>query len=432
MNILSVVIPAYNEEDGVAAVIERTLSVEPELKKVGLDGLEIIVVDDCSKDRTGEIVKGFVDRGVVLVQHKANRNYGGALKTGFRYAKGNYLAFMDADGTYPPEYYPKMFQALIEQDADLVIGSRMAGVESDMPLTRRIGNTLFAGLVTILGSVRITDSASGQRILKREVLERLYPLPDGLNFTPVMSTRALHEDIKMIEVPIRYEERAGESKLSVVRDGFRFLFSILGTVAVYNPVRLLGALSILSVVLAVLAIAPWVIAVANGVQVRAAYTNLLFVAMTLAIVAVNLFSTGTVFNYIVGLFYRRPIRQGLLGRPVFRKPLEQRFGVIGAVLLAVGLVLFIVALIVDRRQPAWFIVVPSAMFVMTGIQLMTSWMLVNVLTDLSQRDLKVDHDMRRNATDADNVNVFRKGMDSKRGTGDMSRITSEANRISQS
>ncbi len=78
------------------------------------------------------------------------------------------------------------------------------------------------------------------------MLEKLYPLPDGLNFTPVMSTRALHEDIKMIEVPIRYEERAGESKLSVIRDGLRFLFTILGTAATYNPVRLLGALSLIS------------------------------------------------------------------------------------------------------------------------------------------------------------------------------------------
>src|SRR5262245_60930681 len=118
MNILSVVIPAYNEEDGVAAVIDRVLDVEPELRKVGLDKLELIVVDDCSKDRTAQIVKSYADRGVVLIQHKVNRNYGGALKTGFRYATGNYLAFMDADGTYPPEYYPKMYQAMVAHNAD--------------------------------------------------------------------------------------------------------------------------------------------------------------------------------------------------------------------------------------------------------------------------------------------------------------------------
>ena len=144
-----------------------------------------------------------------------------------------------------------------------------------------------------------------------------------------MSTRALHEDIKMIEVPINYEERDGESKLSVVNDGLRFLFSILGTASIYNPVRLLGALSLVAVVLAALALLPWLMAVGNGVQDRGAYANLLFVAMTLAIVAVNLFSIGTVFNYIVSLFHHRPIRQGLFGRPVFRRPLEHRFGTTG-------------------------------------------------------------------------------------------------------
>jgi glycosyltransferase involved in cell wall biosynthesis len=421
MNILSVVIPAYNEEDSVGACIERVLAVEPELKKVGLDALELIIVDDCSKDRTAEIVKTYLDRGVVLIQHKVNRNYGGALKTGFRHAKGNYLAFMDADGTYPPEYYPNMFQAMMEQKADLVIGSRMAGVQSEMPFTRRLGNTLFAGLVTMIGNVRITDSASGQRILRRDVLEKLYPLPDGLNFTPVMSTRALHEDLKMIEVPIRYEERAGESKLSVVRDGLRFLFTILGTASAYNPVRLLGGLSLIAIILAALAILPWLLAVSNGVEQRTAYTPLLFVAMAGVIVAVNLFSIGTAFNYVVGLFHRRPIRQGLFGRPIFNKPMEMKFGTIGAILLVIGAVLFIASLFVSNNgEPAWFLLVPSAMFVMTGVQLGTSWMLVKTLATLSTRELKTEADLGLNGDGMDNSVVIRR-------TNEMKKVTSEMN-----
>lgn len=421
MNILSIVIPAYNEEESVGACIDRVLAVEPELKKMGLDGLELIVVDDGSKDRTSEIVKSYVDRGVVLIQHKVNRNYGGALKTGFRHARGNYLAFMDADATYPPEYYPKMFQAMLEQDADLVIGSRMAGIESDMPLTRRIGNTLFAGLVTMIGNVRITDSASGQRILKREVLSKLYPLPDGLNFTPVMSTRALHEDLKMIEVPIRYEERAGESKLSVVRDGLRFLFTILGTASTYNPVRLLGGLSIVAVILAALAALPWLVAVLNGVENRTSYTPLVFVAMTGVIAAVNLFSIGTAFNYVVGLFHRRPIRQGLFGRPIFNNPLEMRFGRIGLGLLIVGAVLFVASLFVNNNgQPAWFLLVPSAMFVMTGIQLGTNWMLIKTLDQLAQRDLRAEKDLG-SASEDDNAVIIRR-------TNEMKKVTTEINK----
>ncbi len=421
-NILSIVVPAYNEEDAVAAVIDRTLAIEPELRKLGLDGLELIIVDDGSKDRTAEIVKGYIDRGVVLIQHKKNRNYGGALKTGFHHAKGNLLAFMDADGTYPPEYFPRMVQAMLEQNADLVIGSRMAGVESDMPLTRRIGNTLFAGLVTMIGNVRITDSASGQRILKREVLEKLYPLPDGLNFTPVMSTRALHEELNMIEVPIRYEEREGESKLSVVRDGLRFLFTILGTASTYNPVRLLGGLAIIAMLLAILALIPWVIAYTSGVQDRSSYTYFVFIAMMGIIAAVNLFSMGTAFNWIVSLFHRRPIRQGLFGRPLFKKPFEMKFGTIGAILIAFGVVLFIAALIAGRGgAPEWVLLVPSAMFVITGIQLGTCWMIIKTLMMLSDREIKAAGDLIANDVNDENAVIIRR-------TNEMRKVTSEINK----
>ncbi|MBI1277893.1 MAG: glycosyltransferase [Anaerolineaceae bacterium] len=421
-NILSIVVPAYNEEDGVAAVIDRTLTIEPELRKLGLDGMELIIVDDGSKDRTAEIVKGYIDRGVVLIQHKKNRNYGGALKTGFHHAKGNLLAFMDADGTYPPEYFPRMVQAMLEQNADLVIGSRMAGVESDMPLTRRIGNTLFAGLVTMIGNVRITDSASGQRVLKREVLEKLYPLPDGLNFTPVMSTRALHEELNMIEVPIRYEEREGESKLSVVRDGLRFLFTILGTASTYNPVRLLGSLAIVAMVLAILALIPWFIAYTSGVQDRSAYTYFVFIAMMGIIAAVNLFSMGTAFNWIVSLFHRRPIRQGLFGRPLFKKPFEMKFGTIGAGLIVFGVILFVAAIIAGRGgDPEWVLLVPSAMFVITGIQLGTVWMIIKTLMTLSQREIKAAGDLIANDVNDENAVIIRR-------TNEMRKVTSEINK----
>jgi glycosyltransferase involved in cell wall biosynthesis len=420
-NVLSIVVPAYNEEDGVGPVIERTLAIEPELKKVGLDGMELIIVDDGSKDRTAEIVKQYLDRGVVLIQHRKNRNYGGALKTGFKHSKGNLLAFMDADGTYPPEYFPRMVQALFEQNADVVIGSRMAGVESEMPLTRRLGNFIFATLVTLIGNIRITDSASGQRILRREILEKLYPLPDGLNFTPVMSTRALHEDLKMVEVPIRYEERAGESKLSVVRDGLRFLFTILGTAATYNPVRLLGSLSIVAVTLAVLALLPWLIAVSRGVEDRSTYTYLLFIAMTMVIAAINLFSVGTVFNYVVGLFHRRPIRQGLFGRPIFNRPLEMKFGTIGAIFLGVALVIFMAALVISPSEPAWFLVVPSAMFAITGIQLGTCWMLVKTLADLALREQKAAGDLVANDETEENAVIIRRTTEMKRMAAEIDR-----------
>jgi len=242
VNKLSVVIPALNEEDGIADIIERVLATKEPLKAVNVDDLEFIIVDDGSQDRTPEIVAGYPD--VVLVQHPTNKGYGAAIKTGFQNATGNLLAFLDADGTYPPESFPALCRPIVDGDADLVIGSRMTGADSDMPAVRRLGNTIFATLVSVISNQRVTDSASGQRVLRADKLETLYPLPDGLNFTPVMSTRAMHEDIKVVEVPINYSERVGRSKLSVVHDGIRFFNSILMTALTYNPTRIFGLVGV--------------------------------------------------------------------------------------------------------------------------------------------------------------------------------------------
>ncbi|MGZ9236068.1 MAG: glycosyltransferase family 2 protein, partial [Anaerolineales bacterium] len=190
MTVLSIVIPAYNEENGIKEIATRVLAIEPALREIGMEGLELLVVDDGSKDRTAEVASSIP--GVHLIRHPRNKGYGAALKTGFSKATGGLIAFLDADGTYPPEYFPKLCCAAMN-GADLVIGSRMAGEASQMPLTRRVGNFFFATLLSLLGRQKVTDSASGMRVFKREILERIYPLPDGLNLTPVMSTRALHE-----------------------------------------------------------------------------------------------------------------------------------------------------------------------------------------------------------------------------------------------
>jgi hypothetical protein len=393
---LSVVIPALNEEDGIADIIERVLAVGPALANAGVDGLELIVVDDGSTDRTAEITAGY--RDVRLIQHKGNKGYGAAIKTGFRHARGELLSFLDADGTYPPESYPDLCKPALE-GADLVIGSRMAGTDSEMPRVRRVGNVIFATLVSLVSNVRITDCASGQRVLRREILPVLYPLPDGLNFTPVMSTRAIHENVKMVEVPITYSERAGRSKLNVVKDGWRFLTTILGTAFAYNPVRLLGGAGALFVVLAAMISIPAVAALLGGSTSE--WTAIIFfVASVLTVLGVMLFSTGALYNYVVSMFHHRHIRQGLFGRPIFHTPLENHFGWMGVGAVIGGIVLYIVARLAGLAPTPWFYPVISAMLVLLGTQLFTSWTLVKVLGTLSEREARTLEDLNGNVEKA--------------------------------
>jgi hypothetical protein len=392
---LSVVIPAFNEEQGIAAIAHRVLAVRQRLSEIGVVGLEVLVVDDGSRDRTAEIAAAI--EGVTLIRHVRNLGYGAALKTGFSKARGDLIGFLDADGTYPPESFPELCQLALD-GSDLVIGSRMAGAASQMPLTRRVGNLLFAGLLSAVGAQRITDSASGMRVFKRCILERIYPLPDGLNLTPVMSTRAVHENVRMAECPIPYSERVGRSKLSVFRDGSVFLRSILWTALSYNPVRILGWIGVAGVLASMAVGAALVAARLSGVTSLGAWeVGSLFAALVAAVGGISIFALGATFNYLVSLFYRTPVRQGLFGRPILTPSLDHYFGWIGILAVLVGLVVASVSLALGvsgwEIARLWLYLLGSAMLILVGVQLMIYWVLMRVLEELSQRDGLVQKDM---------------------------------------
>lgn len=396
MTVLSVVIPAYNEENGIAEIASRVLSVGPALQKVGVDRLELLVVDDGSRDRTAEVAQSI--RGVTLIRHPKNKGYGAALKTGFSKASGELIGFLDADGTYPPEYFPQLCQVALN-GADLVIGSRMAGEESKMPFTRRVGNFFFANLLTLLSRQKVTDSASGMRVFKREILRKIYPLPDGLNLTPVMSTRAVHEGIDIKEFPIPYSERVGRSKLSVIRDGSIFMQSMLWTVLSYNPVRILGLLGLGALGIASLVFL-WILYIRfiNGVTVLSPWgVAALFLALISTVTGVNLLALGITFNYLVALFYKTPIRQGLFGKPIFKTPLDKQFGWMGLTAIFAGLVIGITALGLGVQGweigRLWFYMVGSAMIFLIGVSLIVYWLLLRILEELSQREALTTQDI---------------------------------------
>lgn len=387
---LTVVIPAYNEESGIAQIASRVLATRDELAAIGVSEFELLIVDDGSHDDTARIAAGIP--GVNLIRHPTNKGYGAALKTGFNQSQADLIGFLDADGTYPPEYFSRLC-AVAMDGADLVIGSRMAGADSKMPVTRRIGNIFFARLLSLVGRQTITDSASGMRVFRRDILDCLYPLPDGLNLTPVMSTRAVHEGIRMAEVPIPYSERLGRSKLSVVNDGSLFLRSMLWTALQYNPVRILGMLGIAGVLIGLLCVAVLVIMRLSGVTVLTPWTVVaLYTGVVAGMVGVNLFLLGIVFNYLIALFRGRPVQQGLFGRKFFDSPLDRHFGWMGIGSFLAGLVIAGVAVVLgiggwDMGQ-LWLYGLASAMLILLGVELVTFWVIFRVLDELNTQAMR--------------------------------------------
>jgi glycosyltransferase involved in cell wall biosynthesis len=393
---LSVVIPALNEEDGIAGILEQVLATREALKTAGVAELEVIVVDDGSVDSTAQIVER--TPGVRLIRHPANRGYGAAIKTGFRAATGDLLAFLDADSTYPPESFAKLCDAAIRDNADVVIGSRRSGTKTGMPFIRRLGNLFWSSLLSLIGSERVQDPASGMRIVWRRCLPQLYPLPDGLNFTPVMSTRSLHEELKVVEVPIPYRERSGRSKLSVVRDGLRFLWTIVWTALQYNPARILelagfGALAA-SGVIGLLLIA----ARLQGITELGPWgVFAVFVSLILAVGGASVFSLGISFNYLVALFHRKPIRQRLFVEKIIGTSPERHFGWVGLVMGVMGSALGALSLFLGLQgweiTRLWLWQGGSALFLLAGAQLILFWLLIRVVTVLSRRGEYIDSDL---------------------------------------
>jgi len=368
------------------------------LKRIGIASLEVVVVDDGSADGTADRVARM--NGVRVVRHAHNRGYGAALKTGFREASGDLLAFLDADGTYPPDRIAELCSVALKHSTDLVIGSRRSGAFSKMPPLRRLGNLIWSTLLSVIGGEKVRDPASGMRVFWRRCLRRLYPLPDGLNFTPVMSTRALHEGLRVVEVPIPYRERAGRSKLKVVRDGLRFLLTILWTALQYNPGRILeftGACAMSAAFAGGMALVAVRLA---GVTTLDAWGVLWsYVGLVLAVGGASAFALGLAANRLVSHFHRNPVRQRSLVAAFMGSSPETHFHWVGLVLAAGGIAAGAVSVTMALQgwdvQRLWLWLLGSALLVLVGVQLSLFWMLIRVLDTLAERDTRIEADFRK-------------------------------------
>lgn len=224
---LSVLIPAYNEEESIAATVEALRKHASCVRE-----LEIIVINDGSSDRTGEIARTLP---VTLIEHDINTGYGSGLKDGMQAAKHDYIMIADADGTYPLEDTPRLLE-----DVDkyaMIVGAR-TGAVVQVPTLRKPGKWIITRLAEYLSQRKIPDLNSGFRIFRKDVALRFLTLyPDGFSFTTTITLAMLTNHYRVKFVPINYHRRVGKSSIKPIRDFTNFTILIIRICAYFKPLN---------------------------------------------------------------------------------------------------------------------------------------------------------------------------------------------------
>ncbi len=220
--LLSVIIPVYNEELTIGNIIDRTKNA---LQQIGLP-FEIIVVDDRSQDRSLENAKKHNSKTYSLKEHLGK---GYVLRAGFAKAKGDLIVTIDSDGSHRPEELKEVLTPVLENKVDLVIGSRYL---NHKPVAARklnaFGVKIFNYLIEIFTGVAVTDSQSGFRAMKREVLEKQKLYAREYEIESEMLVKTVKAGFRVAEVPISFEQRTyGHSGVDPLWDGSKILYSIM-------------------------------------------------------------------------------------------------------------------------------------------------------------------------------------------------------------
>jgi glycosyltransferase involved in cell wall biosynthesis len=220
---LSVVIPVYNEERWILEVIRRVQAVE--IPK------EIIIVDDCSKDGTRDILRGISDENVRIFYQDVNQGKGAALRRGFQEARGDVVIVQDADLEYDPAEYPRLLQPIIENKADVVFGSRFIGERHRvLYYWHSVGNWVLTWLSNLFTDLNLTDMETCYKVFRREVLAELKLKSNRFGFEPEVTAKVAKRRPawRVYEVPISYSGRTYEEGKKIgLKDAFNALFCII-------------------------------------------------------------------------------------------------------------------------------------------------------------------------------------------------------------
>lgn len=240
---VTVVLPAYNEAGHILAEVERITDALKESKY----SFEIIVIDDGSSDGTGDLVEGLPF--VRLIRFPSNRGSGTARRIGSREARGRWVAWTDADLTYPNHRIPHLVEVLESGAADQVVGARTSEMGT-MKVLRVPAKWAIRRLAEFLTSTEIPDLNSGLRVFEREkALPYLGLLPPGFSCVTTITLAFLANGLVVEYVPIEYHERAGKSHFHPIKDAYRYVLQVLRMVTFFEPLRVFApvALTLLAV-----------------------------------------------------------------------------------------------------------------------------------------------------------------------------------------
>jgi glycosyltransferase involved in cell wall biosynthesis len=218
--LLSVVMPVYNERDTIEGMIARVLAVPLRL--------ELIVVDDGSKDGTSEILRELQTKHAFTLLQKPNEGKGSALRMGFKEVKGDLVVIQDADTEYSPEEFPELIELICQGRADVVYGSRFLGRHRVFLFTHYLGNMFLTLLTNMLYNTMLTDMETCYKAMRVEVLRSFALESDGFGIEPEMTAKIFKRGYRVYEVPITYDGRGyDEGKKITWRDGVVALWVLL-------------------------------------------------------------------------------------------------------------------------------------------------------------------------------------------------------------
>jgi glycosyltransferase involved in cell wall biosynthesis len=240
---VSIILPALNEEAAIGAVLNA-------LHAVPVD-MEIIVVDDGSTDRTGDIARS---KGAIVIRHQLALGAGQSVKHGIERATSDRIVMLDADCTYPTERIPD-FLATLDGGFDLVVGARHGKIYRGSIL-KKIARFVFRMISEFATGKRIPDINSGMRAFHKSQIVEYFPhLCNGFSLPTTMTLAYFFTGQKVAYLPIEYRKRVGTTKVRIIRDSLRTLQYITESIVFFNPLKLFLLIAILGLCMA--AIAGW-------------------------------------------------------------------------------------------------------------------------------------------------------------------------------